>query len=61
MPTHDFGKAIGVSHTAVVEWEDGKGISPFNKMRLLAFAESLDAVDDDVLAALRAAQPELRP
>jgi transcriptional regulator with XRE-family HTH domain len=60
LTTADFGDALGVSHTAIVEWEGGKGISAFNRMRLLAYAERVDA-DAEVISALKAAQPELRP
>ena len=60
LTTAEFGKALGVSHTAVVEWEGGKGIGSFNRMRLLAYAEANEA-DAEVLAALKAAQPEMRP
>jgi len=54
----EFGKAIGVSGTAVMLWEHGKRIAPFNRMRLLAFARSKNA-PPDLVAALEQAQPEL--
>lgn len=60
LSTKAFGEALGVSHTAVVEWEHGKGISPFNRLRLLAFAKDR-AADPVIVAVLEAAQEDLRP
>lgn len=58
--TAAFGAEIGVSHTAIVEWENGKGISPFNRMRLLAYAKRVNAAPE-IIDTLEAAQPEMRP
>lgn len=60
LSTAAFGEKIGVSHTAVVEWESGKNVGPFNRMKLLAYAKEIGA-EKDVLVALEAAQPEMRP
>lgn len=56
--TIEFGKALGVSHVTVVHWEDGDGVGPFNRMRLLNYARQVSA-PADVIAALEAVQPEL--
>ena len=55
----DFGKDLGVSQTAIFKWEDGEGVGPFNRMRLLEYAKRTGAARE-IVDALEAAQPELR-
>lgn len=55
-----LAEKIDVTHTAIVAWESGSGVSPFNRMRLLALAqENRNLVGADVIEALEEAQPEL--
>jgi DNA-binding transcriptional regulator YiaG len=51
-----FGEAVGVAHTTVVYWEQGKSIGPFNRLRLLDTARRAEA-PADVIETLEALQP----
>lgn len=66
MNTYEFAEAIGVTHGAICQWQGGNRVSPFNRMRLLAFAKDAKSkegkrVPTEIVAALEATQPELRP
>lgn len=57
---HQLGKDLGVSHTAVIEWEHGKGPGAFNRIRLLAYAREKNA-PPEIIEALESAQPQVLP
>lgn len=60
MTQAEFGDAVGVTGAAINLWEHGGKVSPFNRMRLLAFAKEKTA-PQEIVAALEAVQPEMRP
>lgn len=52
-----LGEEIGVAHTTVVYWEQGKSIGPYNRMRLFDYAKKVEA-PPAIVAAFEAAQPD---
>lgn len=57
MSAMDFGKALEVSHSAVLGWEHGSGISPWFRIVLLNIARDHNA-PREVVEELERVQPE---
>lgn len=57
LSARDFAELVQVTHSSVLEWEDGAGVSPWNRVMLLRVAKESGRAPADVIGMLERVQP----